>query len=108
MEQCEFPVDVFMKMFGEDNLELLLTETNIHRVGEKRQMAVVTMAELKRTIGILMYMSIVSLPNIHLYWRKNMGISPVSQVYLHITVLVPAVLFDAGRKLLCLLHPEHH
>jgi hypothetical protein len=81
MEHCQFPVDVFIKMFGLDNLELLLEETNIQRANEKRQMAVVSMAELRKAIGILMYMSVVSLPNIHLYWRKSMGITAVSQVY---------------------------
>jgi hypothetical protein len=80
MEQCQFPVDVFVKMFGEDNLQLLLVESNIQRVNEKKQMAVITMTEMRKTIGILMYMSIVSLPNVHLYWRKSMGVTAVSQV----------------------------
>jgi hypothetical protein len=80
MEQCQFPVDVFVRMFGEDNLQLLLVESNIQRVNEKKQMAVITMTEMRKTIGILMYMSIVSLPNVHLYWRKSMGVTAVSQV----------------------------
>lgn len=80
MEDCKYPVDFFMKMFGTDNLKLLLEETNIFRAKEKKTMAVVTMDELRKAIGLLMYMSVVNLPNIHLYWKKIMQMTAVSKV----------------------------
>jgi hypothetical protein len=88
MEECKSPLDVFVRMFGEDNLELLLEESNIQRAAVRKQMPVVTMAELRKTIGILMYMGVVSLPNVHLYWRKSMGITAVSQVCLESIFIV--------------------
>jgi hypothetical protein len=38
------------------------------------------MGDLRKAIGILMYMSVVNLPNLRLYWKKSMGISAVSKV----------------------------
>jgi hypothetical protein len=32
MEGCNFPVEYFMKMFGSDSFQLLLEQTNIHRI----------------------------------------------------------------------------
>ncbi len=80
MEDCRYPVDYFLKLFGIDNIQLLTEQTNIQRVNEKAHMAFITEAENRLTIGILMYMSIVSLPNICLFWRKSMNISAVFQV----------------------------
>jgi hypothetical protein len=80
MGDCRYPVDYFLKLFGADNMQLLTEQTNIQRVKEKAHMAVITEAEIRQTIGILMYMSVVSLPNIRLFWRKSMNISAVFQV----------------------------
>jgi hypothetical protein len=43
-------------------------------------MTLVTMAELRQTVGILMYMSVVRLPDPQLFWKKAMSITAVSKV----------------------------
>jgi hypothetical protein len=80
MEDCKYAVEYFMKMFGKDTFNLLLEETNIHRLDVNKKIGYIRMEELRKTIGILMYMSVVSLPNIRLYWKKAMGITAVSKV----------------------------
>lgn len=78
MEQCRFPVDYFIKMFGWDNFELLCAETNIQRVKVDRSIPLIAIEEIRQCIGILMYMSVVSMPNIRLFWKKSMRVPAVS------------------------------
>jgi hypothetical protein len=40
----------------------------------------VAMGELRQTVGILMYMSVVRLPDPQLFWKKAMSITAVSKV----------------------------
>ena len=70
MEEVRFPVDIFIKMFGWDTLELLCRETNIFRVSQDRGIGVISVSEIRQVIGILMYMSVVSMPNVKLSGRS--------------------------------------
>jgi hypothetical protein len=45
-----------------------------------KKIGVITMVELRQVMGILMYMSVVSLPNTRMFWQKTMGITAVSRV----------------------------
>jgi hypothetical protein len=45
-----------------------------------KKISVITMVELRQVMGILMYMSVVSLPNTRMFWQKTMGITAVSRV----------------------------
>jgi hypothetical protein len=38
------------------------------------------MGELRQVVGILMYMSVVSMPNIRMFWKKSTNINAVSSV----------------------------
>ena len=80
MEQCKYPVAYFMKMFGKETFEMLLEETNIYRVTKKSTVSLITMAELRKVVGILMYISVVRMPNMRMFWSKAMGITAVSNV----------------------------
>ena len=80
MEQCKYPVEYFMKIFGEKTFEMLLEQTNIHRVNIKDSAAKVTMVELRKAIGILMYMSVQRMPNTRMFWSKSMGHTAVNSV----------------------------
>ena len=51
------------------------------------------MSELRKAIGIFMYMSVVSLPSTRHYWKKSMGITTVSKV-------MPRDRFDEIKKCL--------
>ena len=90
MEDCSRPpVDLFVRMLGRDNIELLTAETNkarakqLQQVSNHRVRAVapfITEGEMRQVVGILMYTSIVSLPSLHLFWNKSLNITAVSRV----------------------------
>lgn len=87
MEQCRFPVDYFLKMFGNETFQLLLEYTNIQRVAlnekdktKKSTIPCIEEKELRQTLGLLMYMSVVTLPNTRLFWNKTMDQTTVSKV----------------------------
>jgi hypothetical protein len=40
----------------------------------------VSIAEIRQTVGILMYMSVVRMPSMRLFWKKSMNIFAVSKV----------------------------
>ncbi len=93
MEGCRFAVEYFMKMFGKETFNLLLEQTNIYRTQINKKIAYIEMSELRKAIGIFMYMSVVSLPSTRHYWKKSMGITTVSKV-------MPRDRFDEIKKCL--------
>ena len=80
MEGCRFAVEYFMKIFGQETFNLLLEQTNIHRTVISKKIAYIEMSELRKAIGIFIYMSVVTLPSTRHYWKKAMGITAVSTV----------------------------
>jgi hypothetical protein len=69
-----------MKVFGYDTFEMLLEQTNIHRRDVNKKISVIGMGELRQVVGILFYMSVVSMPNMRLFWKKSMNNTAVSKV----------------------------
>ena len=67
-------------MFGFDNLQLLTEQTNIQRAKEDSHVPPISLGDIRETLGILMYMSVVKMPNIYLFWKKSMNIVAVSRV----------------------------
>ncbi len=69
-------VQMFMKLFGSNNISLLTTQTNLVRVqnsiSRNKPVPPISEREIRQAIGILMYMSVVSMPNIRLYWKNNL------------------------------------
>lgn len=80
MEDCRYSVDYFMKMFGKKNFELLLEQTNIQRARVNKKVPYISMQEIRQTVGILMYMSVVHMPSMRLFWKRSMNFSAISQV----------------------------
>jgi hypothetical protein len=80
MDQCRYPVDYFLEIFGQATFELLLEQTNIHRVDVNKKIIRISMGELRQAVGILMYMSVISMPNMRLFWKKSNNITAVSKV----------------------------
>jgi hypothetical protein len=62
MEDCKNAVEYFKKMFNKDTFQLLLEEMNIHHLDVNKKIGYVKIEELRKAIGILMYMSEVSCP----------------------------------------------
>jgi hypothetical protein len=69
-------VQMFTKLFSSNNISLLTTQTNIVRVknsiSRNKPVPPIGEREIRQTIGILMYMSVISMPNIRLYWKNNL------------------------------------
>ena len=76
LDDCDVDVKYFLKMFGNNNVELLTIQSNIQREKEaierNRNIPAISEKEVRQCLGILMYMSIVHLPNIRLYWRATL------------------------------------
>jgi hypothetical protein len=47
-------------MFGKDTFQLLLKETNIHRLDVNKKIEFIKMEELRKVVGITMYVSVVT------------------------------------------------
>jgi hypothetical protein len=45
-----------------------------------KMIGVITMAELRQVVGILVHISVVSIPNTQMCWQKSKGITAVSRV----------------------------
>ena len=71
-------------MFGENNFQLLLDQMNLQitkeNIKRNTNKQTVSFKELRQTVGILLYMSVVQMPNMKLYWRSDMRINAVSSV----------------------------
>ncbi len=88
------PFGLFFELVCSRNLELLVEQSNIQRVAEKKKMAPITETEMRHFIGIPMYMSVVTLPSTRLFWRKSIDISAVFQVMIR----------DRFDEIKCVLH----
>ncbi len=73
-------MDHFLKLFSKETFQLLLEETNIYRLDVNKKIANIKKEKVKEVVGILMCMLVVSLPNIRLYWKKDMVIIAVSKM----------------------------
>lgn len=84
LEDCKLDVQYFMKMFGEENIRMITYESNIliakESIERNKNIPPFSEAEIRITLGILMYMSVVSMPSIKLYWQKSMRIEAVASV----------------------------
>ena len=84
LEGCRHDVDYFLKLFGNNNLALLTEQTNIFRTQEmiqkNKNIPAVTEQEIRQIVGILLYMSVVSMPSLRLYWRRSLRNDMVANV----------------------------
>jgi hypothetical protein len=79
---CTQDVHYFLKMFGLNNFFLITYQTNIVRakisIERNRPIPAFSEKEIRQCLGILMYMSVVSLPSIKLYWKTSLKNSMVA------------------------------
>ncbi len=80
LDQCRYPLDYFLEIFSQATFDLLLEQTNIHRVNVNQKFIRILMGELRQAVGILMYMYVISMPNMRLFWKKSNNIMAVSKV----------------------------
>lgn len=76
IENSDNEVMIFLKLFGCNNINLLTTQTNMVRVqasiSRNRPIPSITEKEIRQALGILMYMSVVAMPNLRLYWKSSL------------------------------------
>lgn len=66
----ESPIEIFLQIFGEDLLLLIVTESNQY-AQQKGTTLDLSVEELKAFIGILVIMGFNSLPSLRLYWSTD-------------------------------------
>ena len=86
MENCSNPVQFFLQLFGTDTIQLITEQTNICRAAEEiarnKPILPILQSEIRQVLGILMYMSVVSLPIIKHYWNRTLRIEAVAETML--------------------------
>lgn len=84
LEDSTTDVEFFMKLFGSNNFTLLAQQSNLVRVTKtidrNKPASEISEREIKQVMGILLYMSVVTLPNIKLYWSAGLRNQMVSGV----------------------------
>jgi hypothetical protein len=84
LQGCTLDVHYFMKLFGRENITLLTVQTNIVRVEmdikKNRAVPPISETEIRQVIGILMYVSVVSMPHIRLFWSLSLRHAAVANV----------------------------
>jgi hypothetical protein len=84
LEDCDTDVSVFLKMFGANNISLLTYQSNLVRaartIEKNKSAAAISEKEVKQVLGILMYMSIVTLPCAKMYWSASLRNNMVAGV----------------------------
>nr|XP_046264997.1 uncharacterized protein LOC124069676 [Scatophagus argus] len=70
------PKDLFLLFFATDTVRTICYNTNknaakIREMGKKYSWTDVQMEDLYKFLGVLIYMSLVSLPSLQDYWRQN-------------------------------------
>lgn len=75
------PIDIFLTLFGNDLLELIVSESNRYAF-QKGAALFITLEELKAFLGMLIIMGFHSLPSLRLYWSKdqNFHLSRISDI----------------------------
>ena len=75
---------MFLEMMGSDNIDLITTQTNLKRtklaIEKNRPIPAITGREIRQWLGILMYMSVVSMPATHLHWNRSVRNEAVAGV----------------------------
>ena len=84
VENCRYEVQMFLEMMGSDNIDLITTQTNLKRtklaIEKNRPIPAITEREIRQWLGILMYMSVVSMPATHLHWNRSVRNEAVAGV----------------------------
>ncbi len=84
LDHCNFDVQFYLEMMGEDNIQLLTTQSNIMRVqqGIQRNKTAppITEKEIRQWMGIHMYASVISMPASRMHWSKELrnGLVPAA------------------------------
>ena len=77
-----WPIDVFQQIFTDSNVNMIVEETNwyaeqvigsniVTRKSRLKVWSSTNADEMKKFFGLVMYMGLVPLPEIHLYWSKS-------------------------------------
>ena len=74
-------IDFFMALFGKETIEILVLESNRFRIVEKKnKIRAVTEHEMRKVLGIVMYMSTFHMPCRRDYWASATRQSVVADV----------------------------
>lgn len=79
--KLETPYEFFNYFFSNDLIQQIVCQTNLYAVQKRPERpAVFTEIEIKQYIGIIIYMSIVHMPNTRSYWSEELRFAPVADI----------------------------
>jgi hypothetical protein len=71
-------VELFLSLFGRDTIKLVTQETNRVHVNQSGRTPPILELEVRKFLGICMYMSVINLPQKPLYWARDHRIAVVA------------------------------
>ena len=84
LDDVEREVEFFMKLFGTASVTLLAEQSNLmattRSIERNKPFATITETEIRQTIGILLYSSVVKLPSLKLHWNTKLRNETVARV----------------------------
>ncbi|XP_026745537.1 piggyBac transposable element-derived protein 3-like isoform X1 [Trichoplusia ni] len=104
------PFQFFSYFFTEDFLSQIVTETNYYAVQKKPDRPdVITLGELRKYLGILIYMSVYHYPSVRGYWANKHGFEAIIKAMpVNKFEKIRRVLhFNDNNKHLPIGHPQH-
>lgn len=78
--ELESPYEFFRYFFTDQIIETIASESNLYSVQQDpNKPANISTLEIKQYLGIIIYMSVIHLPNIRSYWSEDLGIDKIIQ-----------------------------
>lgn len=79
--KLETPYEFFRVFFSNDLIKEIVQETNLYAVQKKPERPpVFTEMDIKQYIGIIIYISMVHMPNTRSYWSEELRFAPIADV----------------------------
>jgi hypothetical protein len=71
-------VELFCSLFGRDTITLITQETNRVHIAQSGRTPPILELEIRKFLGICMYMSVINLPQKPMYWARDHRINVVA------------------------------
>lgn len=79
--ELDTPYKCFLHYFTPEFFQKIVDETNLYAVQKNPSISfTISVGELKKFIGILLYMSVEHFPSVRSYWHSKFGYDPVKSV----------------------------
>lgn len=108
--ELDSPYQCFLHYFTPEFLQKIVDETNLFAIQSNPSSSfTITVGELKKFLGILIFMSVEHFPSVRSYWHTKFGYSPINSVMPvnRFETIRSFLHFNDNNKHLPKEHPDH-